>query len=315
MERYLKNIAEFGKQLSPQNITSLNLGALGSGFDLVVIVGMGGSGAIGEMIKNTAKEIGLTLPVITVKNRTLPLLTKKPLLIFVSFSGNTAETFSALKEGLKTFGKKNVAVVAGGGKMKDFAIQNRLALASFSKGDLTPREASGIMYYGVSNILNAVHSAKVPQATLSAFSALMRTARKLASELDGKNILVYAPEELSHLARIWKNNFNETAKNASFTNLYPEINHNEVEGFRRMSGKWAAIFMGNFGPEEKRIKFLGTMMDRKGVRIVRFTIPGKSILNQTWNGLVISHLTCLALAEKHGDNPTEVDTITKLKKI
>lgn len=315
MERYRKNIGEFRMQLSPKNIRALHTEALARDFDSVAVIGMGGSGAIGEMIRNTAGEIGLKLPVITVKNQFLPPLTKKPLLIFVSFSGNTAETFSALKEGQKKFDRKRVAVVAGGGKMKDFAIKNRLAFASFDQGDLTPREASGIMYYGVSNILNAALSVKIPKATLSAFSALEQVAGNLARELEGRNILIYAPNTLSHLALIWKNNFNETAKSASFTNLYPEINHNEVEGFRHLSGKWAAIFMGDFGPEKKRINFLGTIISKRGVRVIHLKVPGKNILNQTWNGLVISHLACLALAGKHGDNPTEVNIITKLKKI
>ena len=316
MELYEKHATLFPRQLSSKTIRTGNLENLKKGsFDSVVIVGMGGSGAVGTAFENTAAAIGLRCPVSAVKNYRLPeTVSKNPLFIFVSFSGDTEETLAAADEALKKIGKKNVALVTSGGNMKRIAGEKRLAFAAFSPGDLTPREASGIMYYGVFKILEAAFEVRIPKFTLATPASLARLGKKIAGNIDG-NIIIYSQNELSHVSTIWKNNFNETGKNAAFMNTYPEMNHNEIEGFGHIEGRWTVILLDDFKRFAKKKDFLVRELKEKKISTLEIAIPGKGIFEKTWNGIMLSHFTSFFLAKRHKKNPTEVDVIRRLKQL
>ncbi len=316
MDVYEKNILSFKDQLSFEGVKSGNLRNLKpKNFDSVVMVGMGGSGAIGEILKNTASEINLGVPVFTVKNYALPgNLTRHPLFIFVSFSGNTQETLSAMKTAIDAFGHESVAVVSGGGKIMSEAIKKNLAFATFSRGTLTPRQSSGIMYYGVISILKTVFPVKTPKSKIETISRIRDEGERIAKQIDG-NVIVYSLDRISHLSLIWKNNFNETAKNAAFVNAYPEINHNEIEGFNGISGKWTVVFLDDFKKFEKRKNFLLRELKKNKIKTLEIAITGKGVFEKTWNGIILSHFTSLFLARRRGIDPAKVDIIERLKKI
>lgn len=314
MDIYEKHATLFPRQLSFKNIRTGNLENLKKGaFDSVTMVGMGGSGAIGMAFENTAAAIGLRCPIKAVRNYRLPeTASQNPLFVFVSFSGDTEETLAAADEALRKFGKKNVALAFSGGKMKRIAEEKKLAFAAFFPGDLTPREASGIMYYGVFKILEAAFKVGIPKFTLATPASLAHSGKKIAGNIDG-NVIVYSQNELSHVSTIWKNNFNETGKNAAFTNIYPEMNHNEIEGFEHIEGHWTVILLGDFKRFKRRKDFLVRELTEKKITTLEIAIPGKSIFEKTWNGVMLSHFASFFLAERHGKNPTEVDIIRRLK--
>ena len=313
---YEKNTVDFKKQLSSENITTEYLNSLsGRRFDSVVIAGMGGSGVIGEILKDNAESINLKVPVFVLKDNVLPkTYTKSPLFISVSFSGDTEETLNAFKSAIRKFGKKNIAAVTGGGKLKEESIKNKTAIASFDRGDLTPRQASGLMYYGVINILEAIFDVRIPRFELETIPKLRKAGMDISKKIEG-NIIVYSLNNLYHLSLLWKNNFNETSKKAAFVNSYPEINHNEIEGFKNISGKWTVIFLDDFGKFNHKKEFLKKELKNKKIKSLDIKIPGKNIFEKTWNGIILSHFTSWSLAERSKENPVEVNTIKRLKKV
>ncbi len=322
MDAFAKHILELPQQLSPRVITTVNVGQLKNIHpDVVVVCGMGGSGLVGNILQATAGQIGLPIPVLTVKSESLPILPfKRPLFICVSFSGETSETLACLKAALRKRSKAGVAVVTGPeGKMKQVAVKNHLPLASFTPGTLTPRLALGYMYYGLTNILHGIFPhLTVPDLTRSIRAAgLSKTGNSLAKRLQGKNVLVYSDESHAALGYIWKISLNETGKTVAFTGTYPEINHNEIAGFEGIRGPWHAIWLidPSLGRSIKnKVNFVMKLLKDRGIASSRIILPGKTAEERFWHGVVLAEWTSFNIAKLNGVRPEETKEIDELKK-
>src|SRR3989344_6527112 len=130
MEKFEQNILTLNEQLSLKALKFSGLEKLrGIKPDSIIVIGMGGSGIIGPILKNLAKDANINVPIISWNDYGLPAgCFKKPLLIFVSFSGNTEETISGYQKAQKYRWK---AVVSGGGRLSRLAQKSQTALASF----------------------------------------------------------------------------------------------------------------------------------------------------------------------------------------
>jgi glucose/mannose-6-phosphate isomerase len=322
MTPFEKNLRHFESQLSGRNIKTVNFKKLETTKpDAVVVCGMGGSGLAGDIVREHAATLGIPVPVVTLKNDgLLPLPFKRPFYICISFSGNTEETVHCLIEALKTKKKSGIAIVTGkGGAIRKIAEKKTLPAAYFNPGDLTPREASGMMYYGIASVLQAIFPAVAVQDLSRTIKAARFSVRgtSLAQKLKGKNILVYSDEVHAALGYIWKISFNETGKNAAFWNTYPEINHNEIVGFENIKGSWFALWLTDPALERKnknKIKFVAQKLKRRGIESAIIPLEGRNEEEKFWNGVIFAWWTALGLAKKNGVAPEETKIIDELKK-
>ncbi|MEK7651233.1 MAG: SIS domain-containing protein [Patescibacteria group bacterium] len=329
MVSYEKNLAEFGKQLSFKNLADFRLKKPAKTKpDGIVICGMGGSGIPGMIIKSFSEELGLLVPIVIVKDKKIPrLYLKNPFFIAVSFSGKTAETLACLKQALALKSKSGVAVVTSGGKLKSFADKRGLPLVTFRAGDLTPtpgdqvwgltpREASGIMVHGIVKVLKAVFPL-IKTSPLKGFEPLHLKGfgEQLARKAKDRNILIYTDHSFAHLGYIWKTNLNETAKIPAFTNIYPELNHNEIAGFEKAKGAWAIFWLKEKSSAvlNEKIKIISKII---GNRAKSFEVPieGRNLQEKTWNSIVLSHWVSLYLAKLNKVDPRKTKIIDRLKK-
>jgi glucose/mannose-6-phosphate isomerase len=60
-------------------------------------------------------------------------------------------------------------------------------------------------------------------------------AKQIAQELHGRIPVVYGAGHLSEVARRWKGQLNENAKNWAIWDVLPEVNHNGVVGYANPS--------------------------------------------------------------------------------
>ena len=321
MDDFQKNIIEFNKQLTEKNLRTSNLHKL-SGIrpDGLIIIGMGGSGLAGEVLRAVKKEIGLNLPVTNWKDYGLPEHSfKKPLYIFASFSGNTEETLSGLKNIFGGGKKSLVAAVSSGGELGKLADNKHIPFVSFSPGSLTPRQSVGTMFYGLTKILKAAglkpriknYSGKIKP------EKFRREGQKIAALLKDRMVLVYTDENHRHLGYIWKIKLNETAKNPAFNNVLPEMNHNEIVGFENKKIKTAAIFLKSASRPriEKRFKLTEKLLKEKGVRVISLNLSGKNELEKTWRTIPLADWATYYLAKLNGQSPVETKSIDKLKEL
>ena len=318
-DHYEKNILGFGNQLRPGNITARYLGRLkGTKPKTIVIIGMGGSGIAGEILRAAQKELGISAEIILWKDYGFPPnLPADTLYIFVSFSGDTEETLSGLSVLLKKpGGGRHIAAVTSGGALKRLGETHQLPIAIFPAGDLTPRQGTGIMFISLVILLRAAGFRAPLSAPRINPESLRRQGERLARILKNKVISIYTDEPWKALGYIWKIKLNETAKSFASVNVIPESNHNEIVGFERKSFPAAAIFLKNpaAAPQfKKRLRITEKLLKQRGVSIIELELKGKTFLQNAWHTIILADWTAYSLARLRGVNPTETKIIAELK--
>lgn len=322
MEKFKQAILNFNRQLTPTALTCSNLSRLKSVQpDAIVIVGMGGSGQIGDLIANLAQELKISVPVVVWKDYDLPKINfKKPLYIFISFSGNTEEILSGFstKGGSASGGKPLLkTVVSSGGKLQLLAKKNNIPLVSFSKNGLVPRQTAGYMFYGAMQIIKAAFKNVSSPAFAKIQPKKLEAAGKNTSRLlKGKTILIYGTSQNSHLTYNWKTRLNETAKSLAFTGILPEISHNEIVPFDTRPKNLIVVFLEDSQDHPRNKKKIGLiikLLKSRKVPILKVKLVGKSRLEKTWNSLLLADWISYYLAKSKGIKPETTKLIDQLK--
>ncbi len=211
---------------------------------LVVVAGMGGSAAGGDLLAACATE-RLDVPLVVHRGYGLPAAAgKQTLVIASSYSGETAEVLSAVEAALA----RGAAVVAltSGGQLAELARARRLPRVTLPAG-LMPRMALGYLFLPAAGILGRVglpvaSDAELAEAleVLGAMAgelgpdrpATANEAKRLAQALDGRMPAIYGGPATGAAAYRWKTDLEENAKVMALAGALPEMNHNEIEAWR-----------------------------------------------------------------------------------
>ncbi|HIE09953.1 MAG TPA: bifunctional phosphoglucose/phosphomannose isomerase [Armatimonadetes bacterium] len=211
----------------------------------VVVAGMGGS-AIGGMLASAILEGELSVPMLLSRNYDIPAFVgEETLFIAVSYSGNTEETISAY-ETAKGRGAK-IACIASDGDLAEMALQDGFPLVKIPTG-YQPRAAIGYLFVPLLLLLAKLglipdkskeveEAAEVIEEWREELSPECPTpdnlAKQLAERLKGKIPAIYGCEGYTGVvAYRWRTQLNENAKAFAMSNVVPEMNHNEVVGWR-----------------------------------------------------------------------------------
>lgn len=314
---YRSHILAFAEQLSPKTVTLLGTFRAPRA-DGIVVAGMGGSGLPGTILKELRGFLKLPLPVLLWKDYGLPEHPfKHPLILCVSFSGETAETVSAFHAARRAH--HPVAVVAGGGTLLKLAKKYRVPTATFPQKDLTPREAIGYTWTSVKRLLTA-YFPSLRTGDLSGRISPKRfetEGKRLAAKLKGKIPLVYAESAYGHVGYVWKINLNETGKVGAFSHALPEMVHNEIAGFETAPKTFTPLFLldPSMSPElTAKIKTVRAVLEKRGFRTLSVSFVGKTPEEKTLNSIVLSHWVSLFIAGQNKKDPSSTDIINEIKK-
>jgi glucose/mannose-6-phosphate isomerase len=289
-------------------------------FDKILILGMGGSALAGEVLKIFLKEKGEKIQVLIQRNYNLPTgIDKKTLISAISYSGQTEETISAFKKALKK--KYKIFAITSGGKLLKICQKFNVPVVKI-EGGIPPRMAIGILFSCLIKIL--INSKLIKDFSKEILvlekklnpETLEKEGKKLAKKLKGKILLIYSPEELEGLARIWKLNLNETAKVPAFFNLFPELNHGEIQSFEDFGKLFEAIFF--FDPKsEKRIlkreKITAEILEKRRVGIDFIYFKEKNILEKIFSKILLGFWLSFYLAILNKKDPLATKVIEELK--
>lgn len=314
--RYRSHILAFAKQLSPAAIVLSGSFRLPK-TDGIVVAGMGGSGLPGSILKELRDFLNLPLPILLWKDYGLPSHPfKHPLVLCISFSGETAETISAFHAARRA--GHSLAVIAGGGKLLRLAGNHHIPCATFPHGDLTAREAIGYTWTSVQCLLKAYF----PSLRTGDLSKIIRpktfeqAGKKLASSLKGSVPLVYAESAYGHVGYIWKINLNETGKISAFSHVIPEMVHNEIAGFETAPKMFVPLFLLDRGMNSKlskKVKMVQAILKKRGFRILSVPLIGKTPEEKTLNSIILSHWTALSIAKQNRKDPSSTAIINEIK--
>lgn len=218
-------------------------------FDNVVVSGLGGSGIGGTMVQNYTFPF-LKIPFVVNKTYDIPgFVNQNSLVIICSYSGNTEETTSALEQAIE----KNAFIVCitSGGKIEARAKEKNMP-CFLIPGGMPPRACLG---YSLVQLLFVLHYAGLIKndfvkqiesavALLEKDKALFQqTASDLSEKLAGKLPVVYAAHQMEGVAIRWRQQLNENSKITAWENVVPEMNHNELVGWRDVNEDLGVVFL------------------------------------------------------------------------
>ncbi|MCD5396324.1 MAG: bifunctional phosphoglucose/phosphomannose isomerase [Candidatus Pacebacteria bacterium] len=296
----------------------------------ICICGIGGSALPANLLSMIIGEYKLNIPLIIQRDYLLPAsVNKKTLLICISYSGNTEETISCLKEGLKR--NLKIVLISSDGKLENFAKKYNLPIAFVPKG-YPPRMALGYLFGALVGILNNLNL--VPNSLIKNLRnldkklnppKLEKEGKILAKKLQGKIPLIYASNRFKYLARIWKIKFNENTKIPAFWNYFPELNHNEMTGFENISNLKSQISnliyliilqdRSDHQRNKKRMELTLKVLKKRGIKGEIIKLTGKTFLEKLFNSIILSDWVSFYLAKYYGIDPIPVKMVEEFKKL
>jgi glucose/mannose-6-phosphate isomerase len=242
---------------------------------------------------------------------------------FISYSGNTDETLSALSEA-ETRGLKEIIVMAHGGKLQEIAEEKGykfIQIPDFNQ----PRLAYGYIFGAIiktlsnSGLLEINFNNLIADAEkIGAYSSVIESkGQELATILKNKIGLVYASNQWKYLAMIWKINLNENAKQPCFWNAFPEMNHNEMVGFTNKAEQFQAIIIRDPSDAAQIQKRMTVFKDlfKDSLQPEIIDMPPASPFYKMLYCLSLGLWTSYQLAILNETDPAPVELVEKFKKL
>ena len=286
-----------------------------------IVAGMGGSHLAADLLKTWRPD----LPLIIHNDYGLPNLPKeklkKSLIIANSYSGNTEETLSAFRSAIK--GNLPVIAVGTGGKLIAAAKGNEIPFIQTPVAHAEPRAAIGYNFVALLKAMNLGRNLR-EASNLGKFlhpEKLEPVGRKLSREIGGKTLVAYSSERNRALAYNWKINMNETAKSPAFINVFPELNHNEMNAFARGTKKGSANFYflvlkgkSEQARIEKRMSILSEILSQRNWPVKEISLGDSDKLQDIFHSVLLSMWTSCFVAESRGEDPDQTPIIEEFKK-
>ncbi|MEM4718300.1 MAG: SIS domain-containing protein [Desulfurococcaceae archaeon] len=296
-------------------------------FRQLVVIGMGGSGIVGDYLQLIAFTRG-GLFIHVVKSHVLPgLISDDTLLLFISYSGNTIETLLAFKDALRRRAK--VVAVSSGGLLEEEALRNNVLHVKIP-GNLLPRVSLPSMLYRVLAILDNSGYSLVTRGEArenmvfleGVIDIALRESFDIAYFIDrgireNRLLILSTHSPLEPLALRGKNEFNENSKLIVKVDTAPEWMHNDIVGYEAPSPRIFSVLEVIDQDNEvgvKLVDFMRNIYSRHDTRFHRLVLRGGSILEKLLYGSLVLGLSSVKLAEMRGVNPTRTESIQLYKR-
>jgi glucose/mannose-6-phosphate isomerase len=318
----------------------------------VAVVGMGGSGISGDVLK-AACGTGCPVHVSTIRDYTLPgWVGPLDLVIAVSCSGTTEETLTVAAEAVKR-GARVVGVGAAGSPLEETVRSTTSGVfLAVDAGDLMPRASLWLLSTPLLLIADTLGLASVPEAALERAADILDA---VSTECGVEVPLADNPAKLLGLAlagslpMVWGTSFvgdlaayrmacqlNENAKLPVIVGAIPEANHNQVVA---LDGPFAGaatdddIFRDPFedgaGPARLRLVLLRDtdehpqdarraevtrdIAERRGVGVHVVTARPGHVVERLASLTGIADWASVYAAISLGIDPTPIEPINELK--
>ena len=288
----------------------------------VVLTGLGGSGIGGSIVQNFVFD-KLAVPFVVNKDYFLPAFVGKDSLVIVSsYSGNTEETLQAMQQALKV--KATVICITSGGKVAEIAKKKKLDCILLPSG-MPPRSCLGYSLTQVLFVLQGQgllnHNIKKDlEATIKLLRAnsksIQTKATSLAKKLFEKTPVIYSAPEFEGVAVRFRQQINENSKMLAWHHVVPEMNHNELVGWKDKDDSRSVVFLRDDADYERtqlRMEINKKVIKKCTKNVTEVYTVGKSYLEKAFYLVHLTDWASVYLAEMRGQDATEVKVIDMLK--
>jgi len=294
----------------------------------IIISGLGGSAISADLVKNfLGAEI--EIPIIVNRNYNLPkFVSKNTLFIASSYSGNTEETISALKQAIE-IGCKIVCITTGG-EVEDIAKTKNIHCLKVQPG-FQPRYSLGLSFFSLLRVFQELKlisdQTKVVEKVISLwkqkgieYSKDGNFAYTFAESLVGFIPVIYSvADSTSAVGYRFKCQLNENSKLHAFHNEIPEMNHNEIIGWESFQekvfhSKIIDIVDESYHPQiQKRFKILKDIFTESGVETINLKSNEKDFKVRLLDLIYLCDWISYYVGVLRGYDPSEIDNIYTLK--
>jgi len=320
-----KLIAEFPQQLQEALDIGkkINLTTTDKTYNNILACGLGGSGIGANLVRDLIGH-QLNIPMIVNKNYFIPAFVNENTFVLLnSYSGNTEETLKALE----AVTKKNATItcVTSGGKLANAANNFNYDLVNMPAGKPSPRACLGYSFIlqmyvlAKHNFINNNFEEQIANSIkfLEDNQTNIKTkAKKLAEQLYNKITVLYTPDGYESVAVRWRQQINENGKTLCWHHVIPEMNHNELVGWKTENDDLAVVFF-DFDDVYERNKIRKninkTIVSKYTKNVFEVEAIGENKLEQSLYTINIGDWVSYYIAELKQVDAVEVDVIDFLK--
>ncbi|MFN8276521.1 MAG: bifunctional phosphoglucose/phosphomannose isomerase [Chitinophagales bacterium] len=320
----LEFIEQFPEQMQDavKRYAQPSLSALSGSISSVVVCGLGGSGIAGDLLSDLTFGV-LSVPVVVNKGYGLPAFVQRDaLLILCSYSGNTEETISCFHDAVNR-GLRPICV-ASGGQLKQLAQSNGFDFIELPTG-FPPRTTLG---YGAMILLSILRKAGLlawdleskmngcAEFLLANQHQISQDAKALADKIKFKTVVVTVEDKMQSAAVRLKQQINENSKQNCWYHVVPELNHNELVGWKMRNETLAVVFFRHsFEHKRNKLRFLfiKPVIEEVVSSLTEVQAQGADFFQQCFYFIHFGDWLSYHLAIAHKQDPVEVKVIDKLK--
>lgn len=288
----------------------------------ILLIGLGGSAFGGEIIRNYT-DGQLKVPYQIVRDYTVPAyVSEHTLVIASSYSGNTEETLSMLEAAMPSNPK--VVAITSGGKLQEIA-QEKGYDQIILPGGYPPRTAAGFsitqqlfVLRGLGLIGDFMPELEEALSLVESFED-HENARFIAQQLVGKIPVLYSAPNFESVSIRWRQQIEENSKHIAFHHVIPEMNHNELVGWKNPVGLLEDSVVVVFRSElvhprtSIRMDICRDIFGDYADGVVEINSEGESLLGQLFYLMHLGDWVSYYLAELNEEDPTPVKVIDFLK--
>lgn len=304
-------------------------------FSSILFCGMGGSAYAAGIIKSLYNR-ELKVPVDLVSDYHLPAYAdKNTLIIAASYSGNTEETISCVREALALEGK--IIGVTTGGELKEILLRRVYPVWTIVpkyNPSMQPRLAQGYMQMGQIALLNAIGALKVEEKEVEKVIKMLQLrgklldvsvpqklniAKELAVKFKDKLVNIIGGEFLTGSIHAIRNPFHETAKHFADCFTIPEANHHLMEGLSNPSTNkdnmlfWLINSLLYSKEISTRIHLTRDVVEKNSIATEYITLSGKTPLSQVFELIQLGSFVTFYLSMLHGIDPSSIPWVNYFK--
>ena len=257
------------------------------------------------------------------KDYTIPnFVNKYTLVIANSYSGNTEETLYALEK-CQAKGAE-IAVITSGGKLKTIAEEhnyNKIIIP----GNQPPRAMFGYAFTELFFLLN--HYEIISDSFKIDFNkaiTLLNTEKKdiqkqaveLAKKMYKQTPVIYVANGFEGVAVRFRQQINENSKMLCWHHVVPEMNHNELLGWRTNVNDLAVVYFRNksdYDRNQIRMDINKKVIEKYTDNITEIWSKGDSVIENSLYHINLGDWVSWYLSEMNNVDAIDIDVINFLK--
>lgn len=291
-------------------------------FSNVILTGLGGSGIAGSIVQNFVFD-KIKVPFVVNKDYFLPAFVNKDSLVIVSsYSGNTEETVAALKTAIKA--KATIVCISSGGIVADLAKKKGIDCIILPPG-MPPRSCIGysmlqvIRVFEHFGVIKGILAKDIVAAT-SLLDAeekdIRKKAKTIASKLLGKLPVIYSASDYEGMAIRFRQQLNENSKILTWHHAIPEMNHNELVGWKDKDPNKVVLILRNendYDRVQMRMEINKKVIKEYTPNIIEIYSKGNSYWERIFYFIHLTDYISIELAKLRNVDAMEVKVIDFLK--